>query len=130
MSLADITLNSKVFSARSWNGTSGFMRACTSGTLPAACTDATLLISHDFTLPPSAKANRSLFQLSRTYINATTGEEVPVIIHGVITAPKGLTLAQKNTALAGTGSMSDDLSDLLALDTFAFATRMLNGEFS
>lgn len=125
MSLADIVLNSRTYSVRSIQG-SKVLRACTVATLPSNTTDTTLEISHEFS---STKANRSLIKFNRVILDPDN-VPVPISLHAVITAPKGVTPAQITAQLSGTGSMSDDLSDILALDTFTFATRMLNGEFS
>lgn len=125
MSLADITLNARVYSVRSVSG-SRVLRACTTATLPANAIDCTLDISHEFS---NTKSNRSLIKFSRTVLDADNVPR-PVSFHAVLTIPKGLTPTQYNGQASGTGGMGDDMSDLLALDTFAFLSRMANGEFS
>lgn len=125
MSLADITINSKVYSVRSING-SRVLRAGTVATLPANCIDTVLDISHEFS---ATKANRSLVKFNRVVLDSLS---VPqnITLHAVITAPKSLTPAQIVAQLSGTAGMSDDLADIFSLDTYTFSTRMLNGEFS
>lgn len=126
MSLSDITINGKVFSVRSIAG-STVLRAATIGSRPGNTQDATLEISHEFS---KVKPNRSLIKYNRVVLD---GNQVPnnLSIHTVITVPKGAFLpGEINPHYWGTNSMADDLSDILALDTFTFSQRMINGEFS
>jgi len=125
MSLADITLNARVYSVRSVTG-SRVLRACTVATLPSNAVDNTLEISHEFS---TTKSNRSLIKFSRTVLDSDN-VPVPISLHAVLTVPKGLAPASITGQTSGTGGMGDDLADLLGLDTFAFLTRMMNGEFS
>lgn len=126
MSLSDITINGKVFSVRSIQG-SKVLRAATIASRPGMTQDATLELSHEFSL---TKPNRSLVKYNRVVLD---DDQVPhnLSIHAVITVPKGaFSPGSINPHYWGTNSMSDDLSDIFAMDTFTFAQRMINGEFS
>lgn len=126
MSLSDITLNSRVYSAKSWTGSSGFTRGLPISSVPENAIAATLEISHDFS--KGTKPNRSLVKLTRTV--EVDGVPYDISLHAVITVPKGPSYAQVVGQLSGTAGMADDLADLLSQDTYAFTTRMYNGEFS
>jgi len=125
MSLNDITLNSKVFSLRSVQA-ADIIRACTTATLPADAVSALFEISHDFS---AVKANRSLMKFTRT-LQGDDGTLYPISLHAVLTIPKGPLITDIQAQISGTGGMADDLSDFLALDTFASLNRIMNGEFS
>lgn len=127
MSLADITLNSKVFSVSSVQG-SKVVRRCTAATLPAGLQAMELEISH--APGTGTKTDRHLFKLTKYKLDAETGKLLGYSIHAVLTVPKGEDNATQVAYFSGTGAMGDDLSDFLALDTFASSGRLLNGEFS
>lgn len=127
MSISDITLNSKVFSLQSVNGTK-VVRACSVATLPSGLTSLVMEISH--TVGSGKKANRDLVKFTGTIFSTELSKDVPFTLHMVLTLPKELSRATVMAEVSGTDKIGNDLVDLISLDTFTFLTRLAAGEFS
>lgn len=125
MSLNAITLNSKEFVYRSAAGRE-VVRGVTTATLPAGILDSELTIAH--APGKGMKADRHVIKITRT-IAADDGTPVQMGMHVVLTVPKKLSKASVASSMASTGSISDDLADILAADTFEISRRLINNEF-
>lgn len=126
MSLGDITLNSKVYSVSSVVGPA-VTRRCTAATLPSGVDSSELELSHNF--GTGTKPDRHLAKVSRVITDAN-GKKQTISLHAVLTIPKGLETADLMSMVSGNDAIGDDLAALFTLDTFAFAGRLMNGEFS
>lgn len=127
MSLSDITLNSKVYSATSLSGTR-VVRTCSAATLPAGMESSTLEISH--TPGSGNKPDRHLLKRTDVIIDSVTGKSLSYQMHMVVTVPQGQSLAAKTAMFVGSGKIADDIGDLLATNSAEIAGRLVNGEFS